>query len=195
MSERVHTDEHNVITVRLDNQRIDSVVIRNTWRSHYEGAQGLSHALTTLILDMLPPGPDAEAPSAMDFEPMVGPMPDQQWDGFWSEFNLWREKSRRLRQRRAAGEVVPVPLKTDAVEARERVFVDYSGGRVTGVALHPDWVERAGIQELSDVTSEFLRSVDLVQSVPVAPEEAEIDEHRRNALRYIRRIPEERTTS
>ncbi|RMB58198.1 hypothetical protein [Tessaracoccus antarcticus] len=186
MSERVHTDEHEVITLRLGEQGIESVAFGNTWRSFYPGAVELSRALTALIVEGLPPATDEQAETLEDFGPMVGPMPDQQWNGFWNEFSLWREKSKRLRARVSAGEsVAPAPLD-EVIDPRERIFVGYTGGRFTTLAFQPDWVERAGIQELSDVASEFLRTIDLVSPRPVAPEIAEINEHRRNALRFLR---------
>ena len=186
MNERVHTDEHQVITVRQGERGVDGVDIGNTCRSYYPGALELSRALTALILEALPPAESDRAETLENFGPMVGAMPDQQWNGFWSEFNLWREKSKKLRARVSAGESFAPEQMGEAVEPRERIFVGTEGGRFVSVALLPEWVERAGIQELSDVTSEFLRGIDLVQTQPVAPEIVEINEHRRNALRFLR---------
>lgn len=186
MDESVYTDEHLVITLRLGGHKVESVAIRNSWRSHYPGALELSVALTSLIRGTLPPAQADDVEPLADLGPRVGPMPDEQWNGFWSEFNLWRAKAKRLRERVSGGESFAFEPLTEAIESRERVFVAYTAGRFASVAVHPEWVERAGIQELSDVISEFLHGIDLIQAQSEPPEIAEINEHRRNALRYLR---------
>lgn len=185
-----YTDENEVLTVRVDGLKADSVLIRNSWNTHYPDAEALSLALTALFKQALP-APEAESQpeprddSASGFPTATGPMSDAQWNGFWNEFNLWRRKSKQLREQYAAGERTVWEPVEDAVDDAQRVAVDYVQGRFESIALRPDWVEGAGIQEINDAVNGLVHGLTLVQEPPEDSEMAAIEEHARNARRYL----------
>lgn len=170
-------DEHHVVTVE-DGESSPYVVIRNTWRTHYPDAAQLGDILSDLIRQALPAG-NVDEPGAAVREPRT--MSRAELDGFWQEFNAWREAGRRLRNRarsEAPGDVVQE-------DPRNRIRITWRRGRLQSLALDPAWLENASIQGLNDTINEFLQHTELPPEVPADPDLERMNHHRDNALRYL----------
>ncbi len=181
-----YTDPAGVITVRLDGGLVDGISIGNRWRTVYD-PRALGEALTQLLTSALPPQhsvsyEDTPAPG------VVGELSESSARAFWEELAQYQHLLARRRQRAAAGvEAVNTPAVPRTVfDARRRVGVSYAEGRFESVAVDPDWADRVSVSELGDRICEALTQHPLWPPAHADPELAQIDQHRRNFLSYLR---------
>ena len=185
MTAQEHEDGHKVITVRMAGSRADSVVVKTSWRRHYD-ARTLCETISRLIREALPP--QSVPPEVMPDDPSRyprGPIESARSEGFWNEFSLWL-RSLELRREKAVEHPRPIWKSPETiVDHRGRAGVDFAPtGRFRMISALPEFLSHATAQQITDLFTELLRDVELVQEPPVDPDEIESIRHRNAFVRY-----------
>ncbi|WP_139984339.1 hypothetical protein [Nocardioides litoris] len=178
------TDPAGVLTVRVHDGRLDSVLVRASWRDHHPDAESISRALTALVRRALQPAAD-RAPTTdgtdgdATWRPTLQPMDPARARVVWDEIHAHR---RLLQRRRERARTDPQPLwraPDPVADSQGRCFLGYdAAGRVDAIALSPRALVGATGQKLTDLLSETLRGVELDRSQRADPDAARLDEHR-----------------
>lgn len=168
-------DDNDVITIRVDGVNVDSVVVRNRWRSYYD-ATTLAAQIKALLKQAIANSVPTETSEMM--VPVTGRwLGDAEIRYFWEQFALYRRK-RELYIAKVLSRGIPERPQTEETADRQRhIGASYVGGRFNDLGIDPAWLESTPMQTVSEQLTKLLSQRPLIVEAPIDPDRSAMEQH------------------
>lgn len=171
-------DDHETITIHVHDGRVEQVIVRPTWKQHYEPRE-LASTITALLSQETASQPAARASVTIAHDASRPPMTLDQTTAFWNEFHAYRSLMAARRNRLLSGDRRGLPpAELEETDVRHRVGAVWVRGRFQSMGFDPEWIADAPAQTISQTVTQVLSTHPLVIPVDDDPEWDRLQDHK-----------------